>query len=244
MRREGHSRTWSTASPRPQDNRLFAALPPEDAARLLPHLAPVTWALGTVLYEPHRAPAYLYFPTTALVSLVYTMADGVTADMGLVGHEGVVGIALFMGGTTMPHQAMIRVAGNAFRLPATALHAEFQRGGAFQGALLRSTQALLTQIAQTAVCNGLHPIAQRLCRWLLLIDDRGAANEIWITHEVLAQMLAVRRESVTVVARRLQAAGLIRYGPGHITIADRPGLEARVCECYRVVQDECTRLLE
>ena len=150
MRREGRSRPWSTASPRPQDNRLFAALPPEDAARLLPYLTPVTCALGTVLYEPHHAPAYLYFPTTALVSLVYTMADGVTADVGLVGHEGVVGIALFMGGTTMPHQAMIRVAGDAFRLPATALHAEFQRGGAFQGALLRSTQALLTQIAQTA----------------------------------------------------------------------------------------------
>ena len=153
MRREGHSRALSTAPPQPRDNRLFAALPPEDAARLLPHLTPVTWTLGTVLYAPHHAPAYLYFPTTALVSLAYTMADGLTVDMGVVGHEGVVGLALFMGGATMPHQALVRVAGDAFRLPAKALHAEFQRGGAFQRALLRSTQALLTQIAQTAVCN-------------------------------------------------------------------------------------------
>ncbi len=244
MRREGHSRALATAPPQPRDNRLFAALPREDAARLLPHLTPVTWTLGTVLYAPHHAPAYLYFPTTALVSLVYTMADGLTVDMGVVGHEGVVGLALFMGGTTMPHQALVRVAGDAFRLPATALHAEFQRGGTFQRALLRSTQALLTQIAQTAVCNGLHPIAQRLCRWLLCIHDRVPSNEIRLTHEVLAQMSAVRRETVTVMARRLRAAGLIYCGAGHITIADRRGLEARVCECYQVVQDECTRLLE
>jgi CRP-like cAMP-binding protein len=227
----------------PQDNRLLAALPHEDYERLLPHLAPVTWALGDVLYEPGRAMVYLYFPTTAIVSLIYTMVDGTTAEMGMVGNEGVVGIALFMGGNTMPNRAVVQVAGSAFRLEATVLHAEFHRGGALQLALLRYTQALFTQVSQTAACNALHPIEQRLCRWLLFTYDRVRTVEVPMTHELLAHMLGVRRESVSAAARHLQQLGLIHYIRGHITILDRPGLEAMVCECYRVVQNECTRLL-
>jgi CRP-like cAMP-binding protein len=229
--------------PEPWDNCLFAALPQEDAARLLPHLEPVTWALGDVLYDPDRAPAFLYFPTTAMVSLVYTLANGLTGEMGVVGREGVVGVALFMGGASTTGQALIQSAGSGFRLQAAVMHAEFQRGEAFHKLLLRYTQALLTQIAQTAVCNRLHPIEQRLCRWLLLTQDRVPPGEVRMTHEFIGQMLAVRRESVTLVARRLQAAGVIRYTQGHITIVDRQGLEARVCECYEVVQNEFVRLL-
>jgi CRP-like cAMP-binding protein len=229
--------------PDPRDNYLFASLPKEDAARLLPHLTPLTWALGDVLYDPDRAPAFLYFPTTAMVSLVYTLTNGLTGEMGVVGHEGVVGIALFMGGASTTSQALIQSAGSGFRLPAAIMHEEFQRGGAFHKLLLRYTQALLTQIAQTAVCNRLHPIEKRLCRWLLLTQDRVPPGEVRMTHEFLGQMLAVRRESITVVARRLQAAGVIRYTQGHITIVDRRGLEARVCECYEVVQNEFVRLL-
>lgn len=226
-----------------QDNRLLAALPSEDCARLLPQLMPVTWALGDVLYEPDRAIGYLYFPTTAIVSLVYTMVDGATAEMGMVGNEGVVGIALFMGGNTTPNRAVVQVAGDAFRLAATVLHAEFQRGGALQLELLRYTQALITQISQTAVCNRLHPLNERLCRWLLLTFDRVPTAEVPMTHELLAHMLGVRRESITAAARHLQEMHLIRYGRGHITLLDRHGLEATVCECYRVVKNEYTRLL-
>jgi CRP-like cAMP-binding protein len=227
----------------PRDNRLFAALPQEDAARLLPHIEPRTWALGDVLYDPGRAPAFLYFPTTAMVSLVYTLANGLTGEMGVVGCEGVVGVALFMGGASTTSQALIQSAGSGFRLRAAVMHEEFQRGGAFHKLLLRYTQALLTQIAQTAVCNRLHSIEQRLCRWLLLTQDRVPPGEVRMTHEFIGQMLAVRRESITLVARRLQAMGVIRYTQGHITIVDRQGLEARVCECYEVVQNEFVRLL-
>jgi len=229
--------------PDPRDNSLFAALPQEDAARLLPHLEPRTWALGDVLYDPDRAPAFLYFPTTAMVSLVYTLANGLTGEMGVVGREGVVGVALFMGGASTTNQALIASAGSGFRLRAAVMHEEFQRGGAFHKLLLRYTQALLTQIAQTAVCNRLHSIEQRLCRWLLLTQDRVPPGEVRMTHEFIGQMLAVRRESITLVARRLQAMGVIRYTQGHITIVDRQGLEARVCECYEVVQNEFVRLL-
>jgi CRP-like cAMP-binding protein len=229
--------------PDPQDNCLFAALPQEDAARLLPHLEPLTWALGEVLYDPDRAPAFLYFPTTAMVSLVYTLANGLTGEMGVVGREGVVGVALFMGGASTTSQALIQSAGSGFRLRAAVMHAEFQRGGAFHTLLLRYTQALLTQIAQTAVCNRLHTIEQRLCRWLLLTQDRVPPGAVRMTHEFIGQMLAARRESITLVALRLQAAGVIRYTQGHITIVDRQGLEARVCECYEVVQNEFVRLL-
>jgi CRP-like cAMP-binding protein len=233
----------AAAPQHPHDNRLLAALPREDVERLLPQLTSVTLALGDVLYEPDRAMAYLYFPTTAVVSLIYTMADGTTAEMGLVGNEGVVGIALFMGGDTTPNQAIVQVAGEAFRLQAPVLRTEFARAGAVQLALLRYTQALITQISQTAVCNRLHAIEQRLCRWLLLTRDRVPSDEIQMTQEFIAHMLGVRREGVTLAARHLQEAGLIRYVRGHITILDRPGLEATACECYRVVKDEFTRLL-
>jgi CRP-like cAMP-binding protein len=207
------------SAPSPLGNRLLAALPPEDVTRLLPQLAPVTWALGDVLYEPDRLMAYLYFPTTAVVSLIYTMLDGTTAEMGLVGQDGVVGIALFMGGDTTPNRAIVQLA------------------------LLRYTQALITQISQTAVFNRLHAIEQRLCRWLLLTRDRVPTDQVQMTQEFLAHMLGVRREGVTVAAQHLQEAGLIRYTRGHITILDRPGLEATTCECYQVVRDEFTRLL-
>jgi CRP-like cAMP-binding protein len=233
----------SATPPQPHGNRLLAALPPEDMARLLPQLAPVTFGLGDVLYEPDRALAYLYFPTTTVVSLIYTMLDGTTVEMDVVGNEGVVGIALFMGGDTTPNRAIVQVAGAAFRLQAPVLRVEFQRGGALQLALLRYTQALITQISQTAACNRLHAIEQRLCRWLLLTRDRVPTDQVQMTQEFLAHMLGVRREGVTVAAQHLQAAGLIHYARGHITILDRPGLEATACECYGVVRDEFTRLL-
>jgi CRP-like cAMP-binding protein len=224
-------------------NFLLAALPLADAERLLPHLEPITLARGAVLYEPHQAPAYLYFPTTSIVSLVYTTLDGTTAEMGLVGNEGVVGIALFMGGQTRPNRAVVQVAGGAWRLTTTELLTEFQRGGALQRALLRYTQALLIQISQTAVCNRLHPIRQRLCRWLLATYDRAPTDSVLLTHEFLAQMLGVRRASVTTAIRHIQEASIIRYRRGHITLLDRPRLEAMVCECYQVVKDEYMRLL-
>jgi CRP-like cAMP-binding protein len=226
-----------------RDNRLLAALPQEDAAYLLPHLEPVTWPLRTVLYEPACAPAFLYFPTTAMVSLIFTPASGPTAATGVVGCEGVVGVALVMGGASTPSQAMVQIAGGGFQLPAVVAHAEFERGGAFQAALLRYTQALLTQTAQTAICNRMHAIEQRLCRWLLLIHDRVPTKARPITKEFLAQMLAVRPETVTRTARDLHQVGMIRCGQGHITIVDRCGLEARACECYGAVQNEFTRLL-
>ena len=228
---------------RPHDNRVFAALPPAEAARLLPALEPVTWALRDVLYVPDRAPAFLYFPTTAMVSLIHTLTDGVTAEMGVVGREGVVGVALFMGGGSTSSEAIVQAAGQGFRLPAIYVSTEFQRGGVFQQVLLRYAQALMTQIAQTAVCNRRHTITQRMCRWLLLTLDRVPGDEVRMTQEFLAQMLAVRRPGVTAVARRLQTAGLIRCGHGYMTIVDRPGLEARVCECYGTVEKEFARLL-
>ena len=211
--------------------------------RLRPALEPVAFALGDVIYEPGERMEHVYFPTSAVVSLIYTMEDGDTAEMGLVGNEGVVGIALFMGGDTTPNQAVVQVAGGALRMKAQALLDEFRRGGPFQLALLRYTQALLTQISQTAVCNRLHPVEQRLCRWLLMTRNRLPSDEVRMTQEFIAHMLGVRREGVTAAAHRLQKAGLIRYRRGHITIVDREGLEAAACECYRVVKDEFDRLL-
>jgi CRP-like cAMP-binding protein len=186
---------------------------------------------------------HVYFPTTAIVSMLYIMENGETAEIGVVGNEGVVGIALFMGGDTAPNRAIVQSAGAAFRMKADALRSEFIRAGEFQRLLLRYTQALITQISQTAVCNRLHPIEQQLCRWLLLSHDRLQSDELRMTQEMIANMLGVRREGVTYAAGHLQAEGLIKYARGRITILDREGLEATVCECYQVVKDEYDRLL-
>jgi CRP-like cAMP-binding protein len=233
----------STKPQGPVENYLLAAFPDEVFVRLLPHLQRVSFALGDVVYESSERMERLYFPTTCIVSLLYTMADGATAEMGLVGNDGIVGIALFMGGNTVPNRAVAQVAGDAFSVPAPALLEEFRRGGPCQLLLLRYTQALITQISQTAVCNRLHSVEQRLCRWLLLTHDRVRSVELLLTQEFIANMLGGRRESVTKAARRLQKAGLIRYVRGHITIIDRRGLETASCECYQVVKTESDRLL-
>ena len=227
----------------PVDNRLFAALPGEEYERLRPHLEPVSFALGEVVYESGGHLDHVYFPTTAIISLLYTMENGATAEMGLAGNEGVVGIALFMGGDTMPNRAIVQSAGGAIKIKAKVLQEEFARGGQFQHLLLRYTQALITQISQTAVCNRLHSVEQQLCRWLLLSHDRVKADELIMTQELIADMLGVRREGVTVAAGRLQDIGAISYVRGHIKILDREKLEATACECYQVVKDEFDRLL-
>ncbi len=224
-------------------NHLLAALPVEDYQRLLRHLEPVDLPLGKVIYEAAQHMEYLYFPTTSMVSLLNTLEDGMTAEVGLTGNDGVVGIALFLGGDTTPNQAVVQIAGKAVRLRASIVQGEFKRGEAFQQVLLRFTQALITQISQTAICNRLHSVEQRFCRWLLLCQDRIKTEELKMTQELIANMLGGRRESVTVTAGRLQDAGLIRYVRGHITILDRPGLEATVCECYGVVKTEYERIL-
>jgi CRP-like cAMP-binding protein len=233
----------SSTSQGSSENRLLAALPAEVFNRLRPSLHPVSFALGGVVYESSEKMEYLLFPTTCIVSLLYTMADGTTAEMGLVGNDGVVGVALFMGGNTVPNRAVVQVAGDAFKVPASVILEEFRRGGPCQLLLLRYTQALITQISQTAVCNRLHTVEQRLCRWLLLTHDRVGSAELLLTQEFIANMLGGRRESVTKAAGRLQAAKLIRYVRGHITILDRHGLEATSCECYQVVKTEFDRLL-
>jgi CRP-like cAMP-binding protein len=199
--------------------------------------------LGAALYEPGVRLRYLYFPTNSIVSLLYVMADGASAEIAVVGNEGVIGVSLFMGGETTPSRAVVQSAGHAFRLPGQVLKEEFTRGGAMQHLLLRYTQALLTQMAQTAVCNRHHSLDQQLCRWLLLSLDRLPGNYLVMTQELIANMLGVRREGVTEAAGNLQEAGLIHYSRGRITVVDRPGLEARTCECYAVVKLECDRLL-
>ncbi len=225
------------------ENHLLAALPAGDYEDLIPNLQDVTFSLGNVVYESGGRLDHIYFPTTSVVSLLYTMKDGSTAEMGLAGNEGVVGIALFLGGDTSPNRAVVQIAGRAFRMRAEVLQEKFARGGPLQYLLLRYTQALITQISQTAVCNRLHSVEKRLCRWLLLCHDRVKSNELPMTQEFIANMLGGRRESVTVAAGRLQDAGLIHYARGHITILDRKGLEAAVCECYQIVKDEFDRLL-
>jgi CRP-like cAMP-binding protein len=227
----------------PSGNRLLSALPSEEYRRLIPDLQPVTLSLGQVVYDSGGHLDYIYFPTTSVVSLLYTMKDGSTAEMGLAGNDGVVGVALFLGGDTTPNRAVAQIGGGAYRLNAAILQREFARGGAFQQLLLRYTQALITQISQTAVCNRLHSVENRLCRWLLLSHDRVKSNELMMTQEFLSHMLGGRRESVTVAAGHLQNTGLIHYARGHITILDRKGLEASVCECYGIVKDEFDRLL-
>jgi CRP-like cAMP-binding protein len=227
----------------PPENRLLAALPVDEYERLLPRLHQVSFSLGEVVYEFGGHLDYVYFPTTSIVSLLYTMENGTSAEMGLTGNDGIVGIALFMGGGTMPNRAVVQSAGGAIRMRAKMLQDEFARGGKFQQLLLRYTQALITQISQTAVCNRLHSVEQQLCRWLLLSHDRVKADELIMTQELIADMLGVRREGVTVAAGRLQDAGAISYVRGHITILDRQKLEDTVCECYLVVKNEFDRLL-
>jgi CRP-like cAMP-binding protein len=227
----------------PRQNRLLAALPADVLARIHCDLTPIHLALGQVIYEPDEALQYVYFPTTAIVSLLYTMENGTSAEMGVVGCDGVVGIAVFMGGDTTPNRAVVQSAGDALRLELRFFRQEFRRIGELHRALLLYTQALLTQMSQTAVCNRLHSVEQQLCRWLLLSHDRLQADELVMTQELIANMLGVRREGVSVAAHRLQKAELIRYRRGHITILDRPGLERTVCECYQVVKTESDRLL-
>jgi len=232
-----------TSAGAPRANKLLAALPDIDWQRLHEQLTPVFMPLGSALYESGMQLDHVFFPTTSIVSLLYVLADGASAEIAVVGNEGVVGVALFMGGETTPSRAVVQSEGWAFRLKGQRLKDEFTRGGPMQHLLLRYTQALLTQMAQTAVCNRHHSIDQQLCRWLLLSLDRLSSNELVMTQELIANMLGVRREGVTESAGNLQAAGLIHYTRGKITVTDRPGLEARCCECYAVVKRESDRLM-
>jgi CRP-like cAMP-binding protein len=228
----------------PRQNHLLAALPKSDYDRLLPGLELVELPLGKILYESGHSFTNVYFPTTAIVSLLYVLESGASAEIAVVGNEGIVGIALFMGGESMPNRALVQSGGYAYRLNGQALNTQFNQSGAVQHLLMRYTLALLSQMAQTAVCNRHHTVDQQLCRWLLLSFDRlDSAKELCMTQELIADMLGVRREGVTEAAGRLQSAGLIHYSRGKITLLDRAGLEARVCECYEVVRKEFARLL-
>ena len=227
----------------PNQNHLLAALPPAELEQVAPHLELVAMRLGDMVYEPGRQLQYAYFPTTAIVSLHYVTESGASAETAGVGNEGVVGVSLFMGGDTTSSSAVVQTAGHAYRLERSVLKQEFQRGGLLQRLLLRYTQALMTQMAQTAVCNRHHAVEQQLSRWLLLTVDRSPLRELVMTQELVASMLGVRRESVTEAAAKLQHAGYIRYRRGHIAVLDRQGLETRACECYAVVKKEMGRLL-
>ena len=224
-------------------NRLLAALPGEEWQRWKPLLEVVEMPLGQVLYESGSRLSHVYFPATSIISLLYVMENGASAEIAVVGNEGLVGISLFMGGESTPSRAIVQSAGHGFRLPAQVVKDEFNRAGPVMHLLLRYTQALITQMAQTAVCNRHHTLDQQLCRWLLLSLDRLNGSELRMTQELIANMLGVRREGVTEGAIKLQNAGLIRYARGHITVLDRPGLEQRTCECYAVVKREYDRLL-
>src|SRR5436309_6451263 len=227
----------------PYQNHLLNALPTSDYERLASHLGLIPMRLGDVLYEPGVRLRHVYFATTPIVSLLYVMENGASAEIAIVGNEGILGISLFMGGETTPSRAVVQSAGHAFRLKAQRLKDEFGRFGPMLQLLLRYTQALITQMSQTAVCNRHHSVDQQLCRWLLLSLDRLASNELAMTQELIANMLGVRREGVTEAAGKLQDANLIRYRRGKITVLDRPGVEARCCECYQVVKTEFDRLL-
>ena len=224
-------------------NRLLSALPATEWQRWAPLLETVELPLGHVLYEPGVALEHVYFPTTAIVSLLYVMENGASAEIAVVGREGIVGISLFMGGESTPSRAVVQSAGQGVRLKAQVMKDEFNRAGPVLHLLLRYTQALITQMSQTAVCNRHHALDQQLCRWLLLTLDRLETNELVMTQELIANMLGVRREGVTESALKLQKAGLIRYARGHISVLSRSGLEARTCECYAVVRKEYERLL-
>ncbi|MBV1786635.1 Crp/Fnr family transcriptional regulator [Marinobacterium sp. D7] len=227
----------------PQQNRLLAALPAPEYGRLAPHLEEIELSLGATLHESGSELHHAYFPTDSIISLLYVTLNGDSAEVSVVGNEGVLGIALFMGGDTMPNRAVVQSEGTAYRLPEQILKAEFQANTTLQRLLLRYTQALLTQMSQTAVCNRHHSLDQQLCRWLLLSHDRLPSDELFMTQELMANMLGVRREGVTTVAHQLQEDGLIQYHRGHIRVLDRQGLEARTCECYAVVKQEYDRLL-
>jgi CRP-like cAMP-binding protein len=226
-----------------RENHLLDALPPADLERLLPQLKLVHLPLGHVLYESGSRQRRVFFPTTAVVSMLYLMIDGASAEIAVVGNEGLIGVSIFMGGETTTSRAVVQSAGDAYQLSGRILKEEFTRGGVLQYRLLRYTQALLTQMTQTAVCNRHHSLDQQLCRWLLLSLDRVKGNELVVTQELIANMLGVRREGVTEAAGNLQQVGLIEYRRGHITVLDRPGLETRTCECYAVVKKEFDRLL-
>jgi len=242
-RSPGAPRRESRGDEHPRRNHLVEALPKTDRERVARHLELVELKLGGVLYESGVRLRYVYFPITCIVSLLYVMEDGASAEIAIVGNEGMLGISLFMGGDSTPSRAVVQSAGHAYRLRANLLKDEFARFGPTMHLLLRYTQALITQMAQTAVCNRHHTVDQQLCRWLLLSLDRLASNELAMTQELISNMLGVRREGVTEAAGKLQSAGLIRYRRGVITVLDRPGLEARVCECYQVVKAEFDRLL-
>jgi CRP-like cAMP-binding protein len=227
----------------PNQNHLLAALPTEEFERLSPHLEAVALPLGEFLYEPGEQLQHAYFPTTAIVSLHYVMENGSSAEFAGVGNEGVVGISLFMGGDTTSSSAVVQTAGHAYRLQGKLLMGEFKRAGLMQRLLLRYSQALMTQMSQTAVCNRHHSIEQQLCRWLLLTLDRLPSNDLIMTQELVASMLGVRREGITEAAGNLQRAGIISYRRGHIAVLDRAGLESHVCECYAVVKKDLHRLL-
>lgn len=227
----------------PRQNHLLAALPPDEWERWLPTLQAVDMPLGEVLYESGVTMTHVYFPTTSIVSLLYVMEDGGSAEIAVVGNEGIVGISLFMGGESTPSRSVVQSAGTGFRMPGELLKEEFSRSGPVLHLLLRYTQALITQMAQTAVCNRHHSLDQQLCRWLLLSLDRLQGTELVMTQELIANMLGVRREGVTQAAMNLQRAGLIQYHRGRITVVDRAGLEQRTCECYGVVKREYDRLL-
>lgn len=231
------------ATPNPKQNHLLEAIPEAEWERFASHLAPVSLALGDVIYESGTEQPYIYFPTDSIVSLLYVMEDGASAEIAIVGNEGLVGISLFMGGGTTPSRAVVQSAGYAFRMRAQFVRDEFILAGKVQQLFLRYTQALLTQMGQTAVCNRHHTVDQQLCRWLLMSLDRLSSNELTMTQELIANMLGVRREGVTEAAGKLQRAGLIRYNRGRITVLDRLRLESMSCECYEVVRKEFARLL-
>jgi CRP-like cAMP-binding protein len=233
----------NTLSPDPTENHLLAALPAAEWQRWLPHLERVEMPLGQVLYESGGTLSHVYFPTTAIVSLLYVMENGASAEIAVVGNEGIVGISLFMGGDSTSSRAVVQSAGLGLRLKARIMKDDFNRAGPVLHLLLRYTQALITQMAQTAVCNRHHSLDQQLCRWLLLSLDRLQGYELVMTQELISNMLGVRREGVTEGALKLQQAGLIRYARGHISVLDRDGLEKRTCECYAVVKKEYDRLL-
>jgi CRP-like cAMP-binding protein len=229
--------------PDARSNHLLATLPDDEWALWQPHLKRMAMPLGHVLYESGQAQPYVYFPTSAIVSLLYVLESGASAEIAVVGFEGVIGISLFMGGETTPSRAVVQSAGEGWRMRASAIKEAFNRNGVGMHLLLRYTQALITQMTQTAVCNRHHQLDQQLCRWLLLSLDRLATHDLLMTQELIANMLGVRREGVTEAALKLQRLGIIEYARGHIKVLDRPALESRCCECYAVVKQEYDRLL-